>query len=336
MTRGSKLGLVGLLAALCGGGAALYRHMHCAPVMLVDAIPTDAFAAVDVNLDALRRSGALSAVFGNGQEQTVTKVCGFDPVDRMHELLFAFPEKGDGDFGVVVSADLTRDELLGCSRKLIEARGGEAPKATESRGSFAIVSQPGSPDQKSRPALAFRDGGPYIIGVGEWLGRLVDSVDHPPPGGVHAALRGGLAGDSHPAFVLTATVVLLKNLREKLKVQMATKTEDEADGASSTMAGILGVSSAALGLYEQGDQMRAVADLVCDDAAACTTVQKFIWRKQEVLRKDPTLRVFGVAAVIDRLEVDSHDTHLQIRASAPTKQVVDWVKAFVPAAASPP
>jgi hypothetical protein len=334
MTRSRWLALAAIVTGVGLAGGALYvTRAPRPPALAVDAIPADAFAAIDVHLDALRRSGALSALFGASGEQSVTKACGFDPVDRMHEIVFALPETGDGDFGVAVQADLGKDELLACARKVIETRGGATSTDVATRGTYTVVAQRLPPgDARLRPALAYRDGGPYLVGVGEWLGKMIDAVERPSASAApdpHAALRKSLSGPAGTSFAVTGTVVLLKSIREKVRAQMIGEGESLSDSGAATMAGILAISSAAIGLYEQGDQVRAVAELVCEDAAACTAVQKFLLRKQDTWSKDPKLRLFGVATALDHLEIDHHDAHLEVRASAPTVQVVQWVKAVL-------
>jgi hypothetical protein len=344
VTRRRTLVAAGAVLALADLGAAWVRvrgsHPHASAR---DAIPEDAFVAVDIDLDMLRASGALAQLLGNGDAQSVTKLCGFDPVERMHELVFALPQAEHGDFGVAVQAEFKQDELLACASKILESRGAEASPEVVTRGSFKIVSQRAGEDGKVRPSLAYREGGPYLVGVGEWLARMVDAVDHPSKGTApnRAALPGTPAGSTSPLprFAVTATVVLEKTIREKVKAEMIDElAEGEAAGPPSeravTMAGVLGVSSAALGLYEQGAEMHVVAELSCETSAACSSVAKLIWRKQEVWSKDRTLRMLGVGPILDHLEVDNHDARLELRAVAPSSQVVEWVKALLYPSAS--
>ena len=77
------VGGVGLAVA-----SAWYLHSPSRPVHPIDAVPPDAFVAVEVNVGALRKSGALTALFGDKDEQSLTHVCGFDPVEQMEDLVF--------------------------------------------------------------------------------------------------------------------------------------------------------------------------------------------------------------------------------------------------------
>jgi hypothetical protein len=310
---------------------------HARPTEPIDAVPPDAFVAVDVNVAALRKSGTLNALFGDRDEQSLTKVCGFNPVDRMQSLVFTVPEGGNGEFGVAVQADITQDDLVKCADEVVKAHGGDPTSDVVSYGSYSLITPRTTSADSTKPArsLGYHAGSPILVGPKAWLTQMVDALDAASEGrgspGQHLTLRTKLANGITPAptFLLTGTVLLEKSVREKLKAEMAAEVGPGEDSGTSMMMGVLGTSSGALGLYEKGGEVRAVANLACEEERQCAEVERLIQKVRGDWSKMDALRAFGLGPVLDHLEVDHHGTDLQIRAGAPATDVVRWAKLFL-------
>ncbi|MGH7295457.1 MAG: hypothetical protein ACRELB_11015, partial [Polyangiaceae bacterium] len=178
---------------------------------LLDAVPADAWLVVRVDAAALRASALAKPVLGSGDRLpfpglgSLPAQCGFDPVSRLKEVLVTSPESGDrGEFAVAFTGDFTLQEMQSCAEKVIRARGG-AP-STSSREGFTLVEDTG--DEK-HARLAYREGGPFLVGRGAWLDASIDAVTGKgaPANPQHAELRKSLVskpGAPPPAIVVTA------------------------------------------------------------------------------------------------------------------------------------
>ena len=330
------------LALVVGGAVLLTAFMlHRRPRVVtrpLDTVPADAFVAIDVDVLALRRSGALAALFGDKDEQSLTKVCGFDPVDRMQELVFTVPEGSDGDFGVAVQANVGEEDLLRCASLVTKARGEDGASDTARYGSYTLITpRKASPAARAPRSLGYQAGAPILVGPRVWRERMVDALDAVSEGrgspGEHAALRKRLDEGitPKPTWLLTGTVVLEKSVREKLRMEMAAEVGPGNDSGTAMMLGVLGMSSAALGLHERAEEIRLVVDLHCEEEPQCAEVEKLIAKVRGEWSKMPELRAFGLGPVVDRIEVDHHGTSLEVRTAAPTADVVRWVKLLLDA-----
>jgi len=321
------------LAGAAGLGVWMLRAQPL-PIRTVDAVPPDAFVSVDVDVGGLRKSGALAALFGDRDEQTLTQVCGFDPVDRMTELVFTVPEGGTGEFGVAVQADLTQDELLRCADEIVKAHGGDPTPDITSHGPYAVITPRTTSSTSTKPArsLGFLRGGPILVGQRAWIHSMIDAIDAAREGRAaaseHVKLRARLATavTPPPAFLVTATAVLERSVRERLKSEMLAEVGAGDDPGTAMMLGVLGMSSGVAGLYERGADVHAVVDLRCEEERECAQVERLIVKVRGEWAKLEPLRAFGLGPVLDHLEVDHHGTTLEVRASAPTADVVRWAK----------
>jgi hypothetical protein len=337
--------------------AAWYFYAPARPTHAIDAVPADAFVAIEIDVDALRKSGALAALFGDHDEQSLTKVCGFDPVDRMTDLVFTVPEGATGDFGVAVEASLTRHELARCAEEVVRGHGGDPTSDIVERGSYSIITPRSTSADAAKPArsMAYKRGSPVLVGPKSWVNTMVDTIEEASLGrgspGEHVTLRQKLAAEITPAphFLLTATALLDRSVRDKLKAEMLNEVGTADDSGTSMMLGVLGMTSGVLGLYEKAGDVHAVVDLHCDEEAQCAQVERLILKVRDDWSKMPALREFGLGTVLDHLAVDHHGTKLQMRASAPATDVVRWAKLFLdskpivakasgaePAASAPP
>jgi len=291
---------------------------------LLDAVPADAWLVVTVDVAALRQSPVAKPVLQGGEKTGIpglgalTANCGFDPLAKLKEVAIASPESGErGDFGVAFSGDFTRDELAACANNTIKARGG-AP-TTSTRGRFTVVEDTGD---ALHSRVAYRDGGPFLVGRGAWLDAMMDAVDGKGPRmrPEHARLRGALApAKGAPPRAIVLTAMLPSSLRSRLKSEMTAEVGDETK-ANATFGAILGVNEVGLAVSTggEGSTTDLTAQLQCDTAPMCDDVKGFLERKRFALAKDLTIRLVGLGPLLDSFAVESHGPSLSATARAPS------------------
>ena len=181
---------------------------------VLDAVPRDAWLVVTIDVASIRASpiarplfavlGATRAIPGVA---SLADACGFDPLERVGDVLVASPEQGEhGDFGVAFTADVSRDDLAQCAEKVMRARGGGPVAAIH--GSYTTF-EDSSGAEPVHARLAYRAAGPFLVGRGPWLDAMMDAVDGRGDRGAseHAALRRAVVGEHGgrgPAVVVTA------------------------------------------------------------------------------------------------------------------------------------
>jgi hypothetical protein len=294
------------------------------------AIPHDAWLVVTVDVAALRQSPlaaplvkSATAVPGLG---SLKDACGFDPLARLTELAVCSPEGGErGDFGLAFAGDLGKDELARCADKVIRARGGRPSTATQ--GAFTVLEDAGD---ATHTRVAYREGGPFLVGRGAWLDAMMASADGKDagPASAHVALRQALSGDTHPTVLLTA--LLPAPLRQRLKSEVTDPLEERA------YASVLAVDQAGLALTTgpEGSTTRFAAQLHCETADACSEVQGLIDKKRMALSRDFGVRLVGLGPILDSLTIHAPPgdaASLSITASAPTdalRQAIERVLAY--------
>jgi hypothetical protein len=249
--------------------------------------------------------------------------CGFDPVPRLRQLAVASPEGGErGDFGVALDGDLTKAELSRCAEKIIGARGGSA--STTQRGSFSVVEN--AADAK-RTRMAYRDGGPFLVGRGGWVDAMIDAFGGKRAtlsnNAQHMSLRSSLAaaGGTTPTAMLTA--VLPKALRERLKTEMSAEGGGEGDRA---YAAVLAVEAAGVALTDRGGgQTGLTAELRCETPDACAEVKRLIDRKRADFAKGFAARLLGLSPLLDSMTVSTQGVSLSLSAHASSAELADAV-----------
>jgi len=335
-TRIRSLALA-VAAASVVGLSAWYFHTPRIAVHPIDAVPADAFVAIEVNVGALRKSGALTALFGDRDEQNLTQICGFDPVDRMDDLVFMVPEGSTGAFGVAVQASLSQNQLVGCANEVIKAHGQDPTSDITSRGSYTVITPRSLASDPAKPgrSLGYKAGSPILVAPKSWLYTMVDALDDASEGkgspGEHVTLRTRLAAEitPTPTFLLTATALLEKSAREKLKTEMLKEVGTADDSGTAMMLGVLGMSSGVLGLYEAGGDVHAVVRLHCEEEPQCGQVEKLVTKVKDDWSRIDALRAFGLGPVIDHVTVSHTGTELKVETSAAAKDVVRWAKLFI-------
>jgi hypothetical protein len=290
------------------------RRASDAAEHVLSAAPPDAWLIVTVDVAAawpllepvVGSTAGLSGASRIAGLGTVSSACGFEPLEHIRRLMVALPEHGErGDFGVAVDGDLPVDALVTCARKAIAASGGKPGGRT--RGDFALVSNDTGPEAAS---VAYRPGGPFLIGRGPWLDAMIDAVDgktaHSSPS--HDALRRALVG-SAPGAGTTAGLVVTALLPSALRDRLASEAADagEAPAPNGAFAGILGVREAGLSIVAHGPWAAPSAstgfdlELRCDTPQACADVKKLIERERFALSGDFRARLLGLGPLIDGL-----------------------------------
>ncbi len=326
------------LALVAGVGALLAAHYLYTPRRAthpIDAVPADAFVAIEIDVAAVRKTGALATLFGDPEEQSLTSVCGFDPVDRMSRLVFTVPEGATGDFGVAVEAGLSRDELVRCAEAVVKGHGGDPTSDVVERGPYSVITPRSTSSESSKPprSLAYANSdSPILVGPRGWIYTMADTLEDASLGrgtpGEHVTLRQRLVAEitPTPVFLVTATALLDRNVRDKLKTEMLNQVGTAEDSGTSMMLGVLGMTSGVLGLYMDGSDVHAVIDLNCEHEPECAQVERLISKVRDEWSKMPALRDFGLAGVLDRVTIGHRDTKLTVRTSAPASDVVNWTR----------
>jgi hypothetical protein len=258
----------------------------------------------------------------------------------MREVVVAVPEDDEsGEFGVAIRAELNKDELIDCARKILEERGASKAVSFHESGSFTWV-EPEGELAKHSPTLAYREGGPYLIARGPWLGTMADTAEGKLPSArqdsKHLALRRALGqfSDDAPVFALLATVVLPKDMRERIKRDMGKEIADEPgeQDSAALMAGVLGVEEAGLAISagtEAGDEARAILELRCEDEAARGAVARVIEKRRAEWSQDRAMRLLGIGPVLDNILVEERGKSLRVSTHAPGDDVARWLARII-------
>jgi hypothetical protein len=334
--------ILGLLAFVAASVVVVWliRRQTAERQRVIDAVPADAFLVMTLDVDGLRKSPLGTAILGGANskllgEKTITSTCGFDPLDRMREIAVAVPQEDEtGEFGIVIRADITKDELLACAEKVMDSRQGGAHASTRESGSFTLV-EPDGDLQNRYPTLAYRKGGPFLVARGTWLGTMIDTAEGKLPSArresTHLSLRRALgqASDDAPTFAFLATVVLPKEMRERIKKEMGGELDGDAkdESRSALAAGILGVESAGVAVLagNAGGDTSVVADVMCEGVTACAAVAKLVERKRADWTSDFSIRLLGAGALLDHIVVENRGTSVLISTHAPSDEAAKWV-----------
>ncbi len=305
-----------------GGGSAGGR------ANVLDAVPEDSFLVATLSVPALRASPIAapliklaSSLGGMGNAE---KECGFDPFARVEQMAVAVPEESTGELGVIVAGTLDATELITCAKKVIAARGGSATALpSPEHPSFTIIEEASALEGK--PSLALGKQGLLLVGKGAWLTKMMETAEGKRPSlkknERHMALRSG-AGEGRSVVL---TVLLPAALRNRLRSEMVGELDGEA--ANPSMAGVLGVNSAAVALAAgtPGGMTELLAELQCDTPEACTQVRALVERKRALWSKDMSFRFIGLGPVFDALTVSTEGSKM----SASTRMPADDARVLV-------
>ncbi|HEX7450695.1 MAG TPA: hypothetical protein VF294_00340, partial [Polyangiaceae bacterium] len=131
-----------------------------------------------------------------GRASDLGKLCGFDPLARLAQLVLAVPAAGEAarehaeDFGIVATGRFSAAEITHCANAAIAQRGGQATLST--LGSFSSVR-----DRKGSGGEVAAKDGLLVVSGGSYFRELLDAADGTGPAreredardARHAALR---------------------------------------------------------------------------------------------------------------------------------------------------
>ena len=337
-TRRRNLLLLLATLALAGAGAYLAGPPDRTRDVL-DAIPEHTFLLVTLDLPKLRTSPFARELSSLHEVTDVSQTCGFDPVARAQTVAIAIPEAENGEFGLALTHDLTRDELSGCARNVTASRGTSLTMRQD--GPYVLLEADSSLDLGPPAQIAYRDGAPLLIGRGAWLGSMRASLEGREPRALsrpaHAALRevagANAAASARPSIV--ATAVVPKGLRDRLRKQLA----DEADTERGvkTMDAVLAVSEVAVAVTTGGesDPVKVFVELRCERAGACDTVRAFVDRKRAGFASLPLVKALGFAPLLDAIQLSAEGEVLDARVELAAGDVSRLLSAAKQAWSSP-
>jgi hypothetical protein len=333
------LSLVALVVALGAVGAVLLaRSRHPTPAGALAAVPRDAWLVAVVDVASLRASPIAKAAFGTGSSTLVpgvgpmAELCGFDPVARLREVVVASPEGGErGDFGVAFTGEFSKDELAACAEKVIRSRLGQP--STTTRGSFTLIegtAESAASGGAQLARVAYREGGPFLVGRGAWLDAMIDATDGKieRERSEHAALREALSKAGPSPRTVLVTAVLPKGLRERLKSEFAGEVVSAGPAAKKAYAGVLAVEEAGLSMGTGGPASSTdiAAELRCESQSDCEALRDFLQEKRSALSRDLGVRLIGLGPLIDSFTVDVRGPSLSAAAHASTGDLAHAVE----------
>lgn len=351
MSRGLRtdvLVLAALAAAAGLGIALLILRTPGGTANPLAAVPAESFLVASVDVVALAESPLGEALVGELRGDggardgtllgvnSITETCGFDPLPQLRSIAIAIPEGEEpGDFGVAAAGTMSKDALASCAKAVITKRGG-VPSSRQT-GSFTIVSDARTP---SGASVAFRDGGPYLVGRGPWLEKMIDTAEGRAPSTLssasngHAALRAGLQTRDVDAEAVRVTALLPRGIRERLQREMGEEANlgradpSKTGSENKAMEGVLAISAAGVGLHagRAHEDARLVAELDCDTENACEAVSTLILHLRLGWSGNLAYRLVGLGPLIDNLEVQRTGSTLHLSTRGPVDDLAKMVE----------
>lgn len=316
-SHGSLIALGALSAAVAAFAAYQYAT---APSPLtssaLDAVPEATFLVAEVDVDALRASPAIrNLAEGRGGDVVgvarLRAACGFDPLERTHTLVVAIPEADlPGEIGIAARVDVARADLTRCTEALSLDGGGKRTARRE--GDFAILDG----ERERDPSYAYHPSGLLLVAGRQWLTEMMASAGGAKPRVAshegHVRLREALVGKGAPKPALVMTAVLPEGVRQKMRNDLGHEASDSEQQAQ--MRAVLGVTGAglALTLAAPGSDAAVRVELTCDEESSCERVESMIQKQRLELSQDVRVRMLGLGALVDAVEVSGHGKSLTV------------------------
>ncbi len=184
-------------------------------------VPADAYGAARIRMDRVLESEAFKRLVvergeARGMER-VTKTCGFNPLERLREVVvFARPAADGGvpRFAFVARGDLRHQELVSCVQKVT---GSDATKLRREdiEGIPTVASSKGT----SRAAFVGRDG--IIGGDGESVRSVILTMQGKAPSMLSDALMTSLLHDVEAGQDVAGVARLPESMRPQLRALAA-------------------------------------------------------------------------------------------------------------------
>jgi hypothetical protein len=314
-------GLAGLIAI-----GAFWVGRRRRPSDVLSAVPRGTWLLATVDVEALRPSPVAQALVGSGGVVVpglgrLADACGFEPLAHLTQVALVAPE-GEGEFGVAFAGDFDQRVLSDCAAKVLRARGGEP--ATEKHGTYTLVGLAGDGGDAKRARLAYRAGGPFLVGRGGWLLTMIDAVEGKADraGPELLALRASLARPaSSPAGAAgTPAIVVAALLPRATRDQLKAGLEDSRESPNDAYAGVLGVDrvGVAVATGAPGSTTYFTAEVHCESAETCAAVKTLLEQKRFAASTSTAVRLLGLGAAADSFAVDARGPALSARTEAPT------------------
>lgn len=281
----------------------------------LDALPSDSFAILTVDADAMRKS-SLAPTFHEYVRQfaRLPAGCNVDLSERTTEAALAVAE-GKPELGLALSGQLTEAELLSCKAAFEKVESGAAPssKATESdHGSFHVSK---STQFGKQLYIAWSRRGPLTLGIGAFTERMLDAVDGKVarvgagiPGDVHGELRAALKARAKTRIGAMFTALPTAKLRADFAdyVPLGSFLERVKPLTTISAFGI------ALAPGIKDGEAELLAEARCDDEALCEKVKELVLRQRFEVGKNFAVRLGGFGPLIDQLTVERSGKHLTL------------------------
>ncbi len=293
---GKKLGLfaavIALLAVVGGVSYFVVTRMRRREATGLASVPRDVLGVVSFNADRIRNFPPAQRLrqLAMAQPDVVRNwgplvgACGFDPMDRIDTLTFAWDRTALTDRGpaaglfVVALGRVNAAETMTCLGAA--ARSGRTPSMLVPQApmnghavvTFASVGGAPSPND---PRVAILNNG-VATGTAAAVQRAVNVADHREPGAdgndqLRGALRA-LDGELY-AYGVVDVIALLQSLPPEA---MASVRGLNVPGFSSAAAQLLAIQSSGVGLMRQGDGLRTAMVVTYRTSAEATNAATLV------------------------------------------------------------
>jgi hypothetical protein len=270
---------------------------------------------VALDLRALRSSPWLAPYLGGERAVeglgALRGACGFDPIERVDELVLVVPERGVDELGIVARGAPTADALLACAERFVRARGGEPVRS--SIGGFQTVRDRSA--RSSGEIAAKREL--VLVGTGEALRAMVDAAEGSLPrlasNAVHAELAAALGerADARATFAISDE-------------QRASLAELVASAGERIPSALLRLAGVGLAARLDGEKVELALVLTSVDARGAQALAEALATARTDAASAPATAVLGAAPLLDRLavRVDGANVQARIRLTVPEVEAV--------------
>ncbi len=277
---GKKLGLFAAVAALFVviGGVTYFAvtRMRRQETTGLASVPRDVLGVVSINADRIRNFPPAQRMrqLAMAQPDVVrdwapfVAACGFDPMDRLDTLTFAWGRTAFTEhspvpgLSIVALGRVNAAEVMRCLAAAARmGRGTPAsvvPLAPINGHPVVTFVSSGGTMSPNDPQLAIVNNG-IVVGTATSVPRTVNVVDHREPGADrNDQLRGALGALNGELFMYG--VVDVPALLQSLPAEALTAVQTlNVPGFSSAVTQLLTIQSSGIGIMRQGDGLRGAA-----------------------------------------------------------------------------
>jgi len=313
-TRRNVLALGGLAATVAAGSWLLVGRGPALPADPLEMVPQATTAVAWVNVRAVLGSPIWERIVGGGDQgmRQIERVCGFNPIDEIDELVIAASGDEPTDLdrvGIVARGPLSHEKLVRCVRDVVADDGGSL-RQIELDGVPAVAGR-GS----SRAAFWGSDA---IVGGDEETVRAVISVLRRD--------RGSAAADPTLARLWRRVaagrqVVLVSHVPERWRSTLR-RTVREAGTIDLSPLG--GVRAVGLGARVSGGLGLGVALQMRDRTQARAATDTLRAEVDRALA-DPRVTLSALGPVLRRLQMEAQDGDVVLALELSGLQLADLI-----------